>query len=188
MRNKILIASFILVLLVGILLINNSYSINEEEQPKGELTIKLNNIREVEEINEKEGKDIKDNVNIPTINNNKVDNINFSFQNPGDYLSFIFDIENTSIVNGEIAKININNIKCNGEYSEEELESICKNISVDMMYNNSNKEVKEGNVLFAGSTMPINVMIIYNNGPDTKEDINVSITDLNIEFEFKESN
>ena len=62
------------------------------------------------------------------------------------------------------------------------------NISIDMIYERSNKEVKEGNTIFSNSKMPVNIMITYDNGPNTKEDVNVTIDNLTIEYEFKKSN
>ena len=190
MKKKLIIPIIIIAFICGLLIINNSFSLNEEETntSNDKIQVSLQNIREVEEINEVEEKELKKSQAIPSINNNKIENISFSFHNPGDYLSFIFDIVNSDKDNIEISKININDIKCNGEYSEEELKKICDNISIDMIYESSNKEVKEGNTIFSNSKMPVNIMITYDNGPNTKEDVNVTIDNLTIEYEFKKSN
>ena len=66
--------------------------------------------------------------------------------------------------------------------------SICENISVDLTYKNTNKEVKENDIIFANSSTPINATIIYNNGPNVKENIDVNIEDMNIELTIVENN
>ena len=178
MKKKLIIPIIIIAFICGLVIINNSFSLNEEETntSNNNVQVSLQNIREVEEINEVEEKELKKSQAIPSIHN------------PGDYLSFIFDIVNSDKDNIEISKIKIDDIKCNGEYSEEELKNICDNISIDMIYERSNKEVKEGNTIFSNSKMPVNIMITYDNGPNTKEDVNVTIDNLTIEYEFKKSN
>ena len=156
MRKKVIISAVvILVLVIGIVSLNNrSYSIEEEKESIFEVS--LDNINNVEAI------ETASFTKEPNINNNKIDNINLTIHNPGDYITFDFDIKNTGNKEAKISKIWYNNINCSGE--EADLESICNNISVDLTYKNSTKEVKEGDVIFANSTNPINVTILYNNG------------------------
>ena len=180
MKKKIIIISLLFLLFIlGTIAINNSsYSIEEEE--KKVFQVSLDNINNLEAV------ETASYTKEPIVNNNKIDNINLSIKNPGDYITFDFDIKNTGNIDGKISKISFNNITCNGK--EEDLESICKNISVDLTYKNSTKEVKENDIIFANSTNPINATIIYNNGPDTKEDIDVNIDNMNIEFTIVENN
>ena len=179
MRKKAIIVSVVILLLVTgfVLFGNRSYSIEEEEEKI--FQISLDNIRAVEDI------ETATHYGNPVINNNKIENINLTVKNPGDYITFDFDIKNTGNQDGKISKISIINNNCESE--DEDADAICNNISVDLTYKNSNKEVKENDIIFANSTNPINATIIYNNGPNVKEDIEATIDNLNIEFEIIEN-
>lgn len=180
MKKKLLIASIIILLFIGgyIIFNNKSYSIEEEEEKI--FAVSLNNISNLEAV------ETASYLSTPIINNNSIDNISFSIKNPGDYVTFDFVINNTGNRDGKISQIKPTNIKCTGE--EKDIESICSNISVDLTYKNSNKELKENDIIFANSVMPINATIIYNNGPDVKENIDVSIENMSINFTIIENN
>ena len=179
MRKKILILGcFILIFTIAFTIIRNSFSIQEEEPVVEELQISLSSLSEIEEV--ETGKSLSN----PQIVNNSLEGISFSFTNPGDYISFDFSIDNLSNVEGKIANITTKGITCSGEYTEEELADICNNISIDLSYSNSSKEVKEGDIIFANSITPLNATIIYNNGPNTKENVDVHIDNIILEFKF----
>ncbi len=180
-KKMILIGSILIVFVVIFTITRNSYSLKEDDDNIEELKISLSSISEVEEV------ETAKSLSSPVIIDNSIENIDFSFHNPGDYIRFTFSIDNISNIDGRIDKITTKGINCTGDYSKEELESICKNISIDLFYNNSNKEIKEGDILFANSITPINAAIIYNNGPNVKEDIDVNIDDMKIELTIVEN-
>ena len=178
MQKKAIIIVIILLLIVGILVIkNNSYSLEEEEEKI--FQISLDNITNMEAIETASYDEV------PVIKDNIIKNVSLNVKNPGDYITFDFEIKNTGKKDAKISKIIINNITCDGR--AEDLEAVCNNISVDLTYKSSNKEVKEKDIIFANSINPINATIIYNNGPNVQEDIDVTIKNMNIEFEMVEA-
>ena len=180
MKKKILLVVCLILLLIGgIILINNrSYSLEEEEEKIFQVSLTdISNLEAVETASYN---------STPTINNNIIEGISLNVKNPGDFISFDFTIKNTGNREGKITAIKPNIIKCSGQV--ENLKSICENISVDLTYKNTNKEVKENDIIFANSSTPINATIIYNNGPNVKEDIDVNIDNMNIELTIVENN
>lgn len=180
MKKKLIIVSiFILIFVGGFLLLNKrSYSLEDETVDTSKILLAdISNIEAVETATYD---------STPTIEKNTINNISLSFRNPGDYITFDFVLKNPSNKDGIIAGINPNNIKCIGE--TDDLESVCKNISVDLTYKSNNKEVKKNDIIFANSTTPINATIIYNNGPNVKENIDASIENMSIELIIEENN
>ena len=191
-KNKALVllacVVFVLVLIVGI---STSYSVKTEDvKPKStvnneeeKLSVELENLSTGQVV---EGTEI---LNELTSEGTTLKDGAIVVHNPGDYVSYTFDIVNKGNVNTELALLEIPVLSCTSADGNMEIaERVCNQIGVDMSYNyEPNKSVEIGDSLAKGTATSFTVSIIYNNGPEALENVNVQVNGIKIALNYQKN-
>ena len=194
MKNKslVMIASivFILVVIVGIststsnaIKTEKKESIIKNEMVDEVLNVRLENLSEGEVV---EGAEIIQN---PVIDNMEIKDAAIVFNNPGDYVVYNFDVVNSGNVNTELSSIELPRFTCTSLNGNQEVaDKVCDNIGIDLAYRNvPNKIVEFGDSLASNTKTGFVMTVIYNNGEESLENVNVKVENIKIIMGYKKN-
>ena len=193
-KNKALVLLsclvFVLVLIVGIST-SNSVKVDEGETqkkvgPKEDERFSVQ-LKELSTGQAVEGAEI-----ISDITNDGLELSGGSIMvhNPGDYVAYTFDIVNDGNVNSELSLLEIPSLTCTSTDGNVEIaQKVCEQMGIDISYNyEPNKSVEIGDSLAKGTTTSFTMSIIYNNGPEVIENVNVQVDGIKVVFGYQKNN
>lgn len=180
---------FVLILIVGI---STSYSANVDEGDKTKeivtneeekFDVELEGLSSGQVI---EGAEI---LNELTNEGMKLKDGIISVHNPGDYVAYTFDIVNKGNVNTELSLLEIPSLNCYSTDGNDEIaQRVCSQMGIDLSYNyEPNKAVEIGDSLAKGTATSFTMTIIYNNGPENLENVNVQVSGIEVGFGYQKN-
>ncbi len=188
-HNKVIFGiSCLIFIFVIAMSFNSSHSLKDEnginlKKPK-EFIVELSNISEGEAV---ETAEIVDNF---VIEDMTIKNGSFVFRNPGDFVTYTFNVINGGDINASLSKLETPSFTCTSLDEKEDVAlDVCSKISVDLSYKNiPNKMVEKGDSLAACTSTAITLSVIYNNGEDTLDNVNVRVDNVSLALGYEKDN
>jgi len=183
MKKSVLVTVIVLVFsLVGIILGNKSFAF--ENNINDSWNINFNNLK-TSIIN---GSAYVP--NDPEIIETNINAFDVLISKKGDYASFTFDVENSGNIDAKLVTINKIEPKCISlelpeNTSDEEL--VCSNLDYKYYYTKTNKEVKIGDVIKAGTKENITIKVGFKNNSisDPTGDVQITLFDSTLVYNKK---
>lgn len=105
----------------------------------------------------------------PDLSYSLITNFDAKFNAPGDYLEYDFDIKNAGTLDAVLGSIVYTTPTCTGSVSDEAV-AVCNKIDFKVINRNTGNEIKMGDLLDKGESIPATLIITYD------ESSNVNIT------------
>ncbi len=121
---------------------------------------------------------------MPELSATAVSDYRVSLSEPGDSVTYTFDIENTGKIDAKISNIQKDKMVCSGygETPEADASKMCANLSYTFTYTSSGRNVAVGDTLLAGQKENVTLKLEYKANTSSSDTPNndVKITGLGI--------
>lgn len=122
----------------------------------------------------------------PTINGSdtSIGTYSVSFENPGDSITYTFDVINGGTFNAVLSTFAMPTPTCEGtgDNATNDATNVCANLSYTLTYTEGGTEVAQNDVLTAGQTRNMTLTLAYNDliEPENLPEAQVSVSNLGI--------
>ena len=122
-------------------------------------------------------------INEPELSYSLITNLDAKFNAPGDYLEYDFDIKNGGTLNAVLGAIVYNTPTCTSGVSDEST-AVCNKLSYVVKNRETGNEIKMGDELDSGESIPATLIISYDSSSDVNITDEVTATDFSVLFTY----